>query len=80
MATTSSELDVINANLTKKALGTFQPVARILPLRIADRTLSGDLTILYSRIDLYQLSVVLAMPLIEQVLSLKRDSTTSSDI
>jgi hypothetical protein len=56
-----------------------EPAARILPSRIADRTLSGDLTILYSRVDSGQLSVVLAVPLVEQVLSSEPDSTTWSD-
>jgi hypothetical protein len=56
-----------------------EPAARILPSRIADRTLSGDLTILYSRIDSHQLSIALAVPLVEQVLSHERNSTTSSN-
>ncbi|KAH9204398.1 hypothetical protein DL95DRAFT_529276 [Leptodontidium sp. 2 PMI_412] len=123
MATTSSELDIIDSNPIKKTLGTFQrifestrvdlgvadssdavqvvfstaavvaknllldliltlqnePAARILPSRIANRTLSGDLTILYSRIDSHQLSVALAVPLVEKVLNHERASTTSSE-
>jgi hypothetical protein len=56
-----------------------EPAARILRSRIADRTLSGDLTILYSRVDSSQLSIALAAPLVEQFLSCEPDSTTWSD-
>jgi hypothetical protein len=42
-----------------------EPAARLLPSRIADRTLSADLTILYSRIDSNHLGAVLAIPLVE---------------
>lgn len=54
-----------------------EPAARILPSRIADRTLSGDLTILYSRVDSNQLSVTLAVPLVEQVVSHDEHGSTT---
>jgi hypothetical protein len=56
-----------------------EPAAHILPSRLADRTLSSDLIILYSRVDSSQLSAALAVPLVEQVLSSEPDSTTWSD-
>lgn len=56
-----------------------EPAARILQSRIADRTLSGGLTILYSRVDSSQWSVVSAVPLVEQVLSSEPDLATWSD-
>ncbi|KAH8772425.1 hypothetical protein F5882DRAFT_465091 [Hyaloscypha sp. PMI_1271] len=56
-----------------------EPAARILQSRIADRTLSGGLTILYSRVDSSQWSVVSAVPLVEQVLSIEPDLATWSD-
>jgi hypothetical protein len=45
----------------------IEPAARILPFRIADRTLSGDLATLYSRVDSNQLDITLAIPLVKQI-------------
>jgi len=45
----------------------IEPVARIHPSRIADRTLSGDLATLYSRLDSNQLDITLAIPLVKQI-------------
>ncbi|KAF8846692.1 hypothetical protein BDZ45DRAFT_719281 [Acephala macrosclerotiorum] len=93
MATTS-ELDKIRRNLIKERLATFlakslvldliqalliEPAARILPSRIADRTLSGDLAILYSRLDSNQLDSALAIPLIEQIVGNEPDALTWND-
>ena len=53
-------LDLIQALLIEAA-------ARIFRSRIADRTLSGDLAILYSHVDSNQLDITLAIPLVEQI-------------
>ncbi|KAH6667401.1 hypothetical protein B0J14DRAFT_178227 [Halenospora varia] len=53
-------LDLIQALLV-------EPAARILPSRIADRTLSGDLAILYGRLDSNQLDSASAIALVEQI-------------
>ncbi|KAF7907344.1 uncharacterized protein EAF01_004931 [Botrytis porri] len=56
-----------------------QPASRILPSRIADRTLSSDLTILYSRVDSNQLDSASAIPLVEQILRNDPDTPTRND-
>lgn len=43
----------------------IEPAARTLPSQIAERTLSGDLGLLYSRVDANQLDIVAAIPLVE---------------
>ncbi|KAH8598594.1 hypothetical protein B0O99DRAFT_700179 [Bisporella sp. PMI_857] len=50
IATKNLVLDLIQAL-------QIEPAARILPSRIADRTLSGDLAILYSRVDANQVNI-----------------------
>jgi hypothetical protein len=47
----------------------IEPAARTLPSRIADRTVSGDLAILYGRVDSNQLDIAV----------LQRDSHISCD-
>jgi hypothetical protein len=42
-----------------------QPVARILPSRIAGRSLPGDLAILYGRLDSEELDPTLAITLLD---------------
>jgi len=75
-------LYIVGRNLLLDLILALQnePVVCILPLRIADRTLFGDLTILYSRVGSNQLSVVLAVFLVEQVLSYESDLMTWSDV
>jgi len=62
-------LDLIQALL-------IEPAARILPSRIADRTLSGDLAILYGRVDSNQLDSALAIPLVEEIVRNEPDTPT----
>ncbi|KAM3066402.1 hypothetical protein ACMFMG_012092 [Clarireedia jacksonii] len=56
-----------------------QPASRILPSRIADRTLSSDLTILYSRVDSNQLDITLAIPLVDHIVKNELDAPTWND-
>ncbi|TGO43961.1 hypothetical protein BCON_0689g00010 [Botryotinia convoluta] len=56
-----------------------QPASRILPSRVADRTLSSDLAILYSRVDSNQLDSISAIPLVEQILRNDPDTPTWND-
>ncbi|KAJ2901648.1 uncharacterized protein MKZ38_001607 [Zalerion maritima] len=65
-------LDLIQALL-------IEPAARILPSRIADRTLSGDLAILYGRLDSNQLDSASAIPLVEQIVRNEPDALTWND-
>ena len=44
-----------------------EAAARILPSRIADRTLSRDLGILYSRVDANLVNIVSFIPLVELI-------------
>merc|ERR1712225_122179 len=57
-----------------------QTAARILRSRIGDRTLAGDLGILYGRIDSNQLDLASAIPLVEQVVKNEPDAPTSNDV
>ncbi|KAI9640307.1 hypothetical protein NHQ30_011357 [Ciborinia camelliae] len=57
----------------------IEPAARILPSRIAERTLSGDLGLLYSRVDANQLDITPAIPLVEQIVRNGSDTPTWSD-
>ena len=65
-------LDLIQALL-------IEPAARILPSRIADRTLSGDLAILYGRLDSNQLDSASAIPLVEQIVRNEPDAPIWND-
>ena len=56
-----------------------EPAARILPSRISDRTLSRDLGILYSRVDVGQVDIVLSIPLVEQIVGNEPDAPTWND-
>jgi hypothetical protein len=44
-----------------------QPAARVLPSRTGDRTVAGDLGILYGGVDSNQLDIALAIPLVEHI-------------
>ncbi|KAG9238033.1 hypothetical protein BJ875DRAFT_532559 [Amylocarpus encephaloides] len=57
----------------------IEPAARILPSRIADRTLSGDLAILYSRVDSNQVDSASAIPLVERIVRNETDALTWND-
>jgi hypothetical protein len=57
----------------------IEPAARTLPSRIADRTVSGDLAILYGRVDSNQLDITLAIPLVEQIVRNEPDAPTWND-
>ena len=57
-----------------------EPAARILPSRVADRTLSRDLGILYSRVDAGQVGIASAIPLVEQVIGNEPDARTRNDV
>lgn len=57
----------------------IEPAARTLPSRIADRTLSGDLAILYGRVDSNQLDIASAIPLVEQIVRNEPDVSTWND-
>ncbi|KAL5318088.1 hypothetical protein ACEPPN_015192 [Leptodophora sp. 'Broadleaf-Isolate-01'] len=57
-----------------------QTAARILRSRIGDRTLAGDLGILYGRVDSNQLDIASAIPLVEQVVKNEPDAPTSNDV
>ncbi|KAG9227980.1 hypothetical protein BJ875DRAFT_413422, partial [Amylocarpus encephaloides] len=52
----------------------IEPAARTLPSRIADRTVSDDLAILYGRLD-----IVLAIPLVELIVRNEPSTPTSND-
>jgi len=58
----------------------IEPAARTLPSRIADRTVSGDLAILYGRVDSNQLDIVSAIPLVEQIVRNEPDAPTWNDL
>jgi hypothetical protein len=47
----------------------IEPAGRLLPSRIGDRTLSGDLGILYGRVDSNQLNIALSIPLVKQIVN-----------
>ena len=57
----------------------IEPAARILPSRIAERTLSGDLAIIYGRVDSNQLDIASAIPLVEQIVGNGHDAPTWND-
>jgi hypothetical protein len=57
----------------------IEPAARTLPSRIADRTVSGDLAILYGRVDSNQLDIASAIPLVEQIVRNEPDALTWND-
>ncbi|KAG9231374.1 hypothetical protein BJ875DRAFT_506723 [Amylocarpus encephaloides] len=56
-----------------------EPAARILPSRVADRTLSRDLGILYSRVDANQVDIASYVPLVEQIVRNEPDTPTWND-
>jgi hypothetical protein len=66
---------IVAKNLVLDLIQALQvePAARILPSRIADRTLSGDLATLYSRVDSNQLDITLAIPLVKQIAGKRTD-------
>ncbi|OBT60001.1 hypothetical protein VE03_10506 [Pseudogymnoascus sp. 23342-1-I1] len=66
-------LDLIQALL-------IEPAARNLSSRIADGTLSGDLAILYGRLDSNQLDSASAIPLVERIVRNEHDATTWNDV
>ncbi|PMD49861.1 uncharacterized protein K444DRAFT_284673 [Hyaloscypha bicolor E] len=57
----------------------IEPAARTLPSRIANRTVSGDLAILYGRVDSNQLDIVLAIPLVELIIRNEPGIPTSNN-
>ena len=57
-----------------------QTAARILRSQIGDRTLAGDLGILYGRVDSNQLDLASAIPLVEQAVKNEPDAPTSNDV
>jgi len=57
----------------------IEPAARTLPSRVADRTVSGDLAILYGRVDSNQLDIASAIPLVEQIVRNEPDASTWND-
>jgi hypothetical protein len=57
----------------------IEPAARTLPSRIADRTVSGDLAILYGRVDSNQLDIASAIPLVELIVRNEPGTPTSND-
>ncbi|PQE24972.1 serine threonine- kinase Sgk2 protein [Rutstroemia sp. NJR-2017a BVV2] len=56
-----------------------QPASRVLPSRIGDRTLAGDLGILYGRVDSNQLDIALAIPLVDHIVRNEPDTPTWND-
>jgi hypothetical protein len=58
----------------------IDPAARILPSRIAERTLSGDLAIIYSRVDSNELDVASVIPLVEQFVRNEPDAHAWLDL
>jgi hypothetical protein len=68
-------IDVKNLVLDLIQALQIEPAARILPSRIAERTLSGDLGLLYSRVDANQLDIARAIPLVEQIVRNEPDVT-----
>jgi hypothetical protein len=72
-------IDVKNLVLDLIQALQIEPAARILPSRIAERTLSGDLGLLYSRVDANQLDIALAIPLVEQIVRNEPDVPTWND-
>jgi len=56
-----------------------EPAARILPSRIAERTLSPDLDILYSRVDADQVNIALSIPIVELVVRNEPGTPTWND-
>ncbi|KAG9228380.1 hypothetical protein BJ875DRAFT_389540 [Amylocarpus encephaloides] len=57
----------------------IEPAARTLSSRIAERTLSGDLAILYGRLDSNQLDSASAIPLVEQIVRNERNAPAWND-
>jgi hypothetical protein len=57
----------------------IEPAARTLPSRIADRTVSGDLAILYGRVDSNHLDITSVIPLVEQIVRNELDVSTWND-
>jgi hypothetical protein len=72
-------IDVKNLVLDLIQALQIEPAARTLPSRIAERTLSGDLGLLYSRVDANQLDIASAIPLVEQIVSNKPNAPTWND-
>jgi len=58
----------------------IEPAARSLHSRIANRSLSGDLAMMYSLLDSNELDFSLAVPLMGQVVCNKSDAETWSDL
>ena len=56
-----------------------EAAARILPSRIADRTLSRDLGILYSRVDANLVNIASSIPLVELIVRNEPGAPTSND-
>ena len=56
-----------------------QPASRILRSRIGDRTLAGDLGILYGRVDSNQLDIASAIPLVDHIVRNEPDTPTWND-
>ncbi|KAG9242164.1 hypothetical protein BJ878DRAFT_536067 [Calycina marina] len=72
-------IDVKNLVLDLIQALQIEPAARILPSRIAERTLSGDLGLLYSRVDANQLDIAPAIPLVERIVRNEPDAPTWND-
>ncbi|KAG9228240.1 hypothetical protein BJ875DRAFT_336063, partial [Amylocarpus encephaloides] len=56
-----------------------QPASRILRSRIGDRTLTGDLGILYGRVDSNQLDITSAILLVDHIVRNVPDASTWND-
>lgn len=72
-------IDIKNLVLDLIQALQIEPAARTLSSRIANRTLSGDLTILYGRLDSNQLNSASAIPLVEQIIRNEPDTPTWND-
>jgi hypothetical protein len=72
-------IDVKNLVLDLIQALQSEPAARVLPSRIANKTLSGDIATLYSRLDSNQLDIALTIPLVDYIVRNKPDVPTWND-
>jgi hypothetical protein len=66
--------------LKAESLATLFKLLYISAARIANKTFSGDLMILYNHINSNQLNIILVVLLVEQVLSHERDLILEGDL
>ena len=67
------------ASADRKSRLANEAAARILPSRIADRTLSPDLGILYSRVDASLVNIAPSIPLVELIVRNEPGAPTPND-